>query len=258
MTRRLIPLFIALLFLFPSCSSYDFKRAYDSGQYESVIEMSGSDEKYIYSSVAQGYRMLSAYQLEDVDTAVDAAKMYVMLSEQTSEFRRNALRILLFFSDDKYAILAGEELRETSVLSEDENVCYFTALMDDGRYDEASRLYNEIRGSLSAKSAAQMLLKTSASSSLIVSNLQQWYAEEGLSDELVDTVISTISLLNTRGEGSLILQLALDIDDGNTPRLSLAIGDLYYSLGYVQVARQYWNKARSAFPSLVDRKFNSL
>lgn len=258
MIRRLLIPVMALLFLCSSCSAFDFKKAYEAGQYEEITAKSVSEDRYIYSAEAQGYRMLSAYQLEDVSQAVEAAKMYVMLSDIDAEYRRNALRILLFFSDDKYAVLAGEELRETSVLSEDESVCYFSALMESGRYDEATALYNEIRTDLSDQSAAQMLINTGASSSLIVSNLELWYSADGVSDTLIDSVINAISMLNIRGEGELILPLALQIDDGSAPRLSLAIGDLYYSLGYIQVARQYWNKARNAFPSLVDRKFNSL
>ena len=259
--RKLIKLSIILILLFSlfSCKNNNYEKLYSSSDYVSLIEITNKDIKSSLDSDMLYYRFMSLYKTYDYQEAAKNATLYYLLNSNNYDDRlHEALSITLFYSDNTLAKRAGAILKEHYELRKEEKIASFHVLMEEEDYDEATSYYNSIRGTLTAKEATEMLIATKASSVLIVANLEAWYSENGQDKKLVDEVISAISLLNTRGEGSLILSLALSLDRSDEPRLSLALGDLYYSLGYPQKARVYWGEASEAFPTLIEREFTSL
>lgn len=261
--RRCIKVSAAVVLLFIilcSCSSgFNYSKAYEAQQYYEIISQSTEDMKSTLTAETVYYRLLSFYKIGDYEEASLSAELYCILKNDDYDERlHEALRLILFYGDEDAALESGRRIYEHYEMNVQEQSTYFQLLMGDEDYEEATRFYNEIRGGMTGRQAAEMLIAAKASSVLIVSNLEAWFSESGQDSKLVDAVISTISLLNTRGEGELIIPLALSLTRADTPRLSLAIGDLYYSLGYQQRARVYWAEAREAFPSLIERKFTSL
>lgn len=255
-----VSVILVLLFLFASCSSgFDYSKAYESQQYNEIISQSEADLRRTIDPKTVYYRFLSLYKLGQYEEAARSAELYCILENSDyDDTLHDALRLVLFYGEEDAALNSGRRIYQHYTMTKQEQSAYFQLLMSAEDYDEATAFYNEIRGDMSGKEAAEMLIAAKASSLLIVSNLEAWYSESGQDSKLIDAVISTISLLNTRGEGELILSLALSLTRSNIPRLSLALGDLYYSMGYPQRARVYWAEARDAFPSLVERKITSL
>lgn len=251
---------LVLLFFLSSCGSdFDYGKAYEEQQYNEIITRSSEALKSSISTDTVYYRFLSLYKVGQYDEAARSAELYCILENSDYDDKlHEALRLVLFYGEEDAALGAGIRIYQHYTMTKQEQSVYFQLLMSDEDYDEATAFYNEIRGNMTGREAAEMLIAAKASSLLIVSNLEAWYSESGQDSKLVDAVISTISLLNTRGEGELILSLALSLTRSNIPRLSLALGDLYYSMGYPQRARVYWAEARDAFPSLVERKITSL
>ena len=139
-----------------------------------------------------------------------------------------------------------------------DQLVYYSVLMKNDLQDEASSLYNVFREEISGRQAAVITLNARSSSTLIVSNLESWLSEEGRSEDFDNTVKTACSLLVSRNEGSLILNLALSIWRESDNVLSILIGDIYAQMGQREKARSYYSLAYRALPDIVEQRLYSL
>jgi len=252
--------FFMVLLLFSSCSNTDFKSLYTSSDYNAVIEKADYLLSEELDKEALYYRMMSYYKLMDYEGTTMDAELYIALynKEKNNELH-DALRLSLYFSDLEKAIKAGRLIHDKFEMDKTEAFAYFSSLMEAEDYENANKVYNEIRPTITPKEAAILLLRSKASSVLLISNLERWYEEEGYSDEYLNILASAATLLIPRGEGDLILPLLLEAETKTTnPRVYLTIGDIYASLDNIQKARIYYLKCEDTNPSLVKLKLASL
>lgn len=260
MKRILFFLLIITLFLLISCLNKQPEGLYSASEYQEAIELSTDILKDNIDKDALYYRMMSYYKLKDYPkTCIDAELYIVLYNSDKDEKLHDTLRLSLYYSDAERAVVAGSFIESKFAMSKAETFAYFNALMLIEDYDKANAVYNNVRSSLSGKEATMLLSSAKASSVLILSNLELWYAEEGYSEELLNTVLGITNLFITRGEGELLLPILHQIEPECTnSRIFLSIGDIYAASNSIQKARIYYSMAEEDFPTLTKIKLQTL
>ena len=250
------------LFLFSSCSSgINYEKSYENGNYEEIIEHAESELASRIDKTPLYYKMVSHYRLGEYDQAVECAQLYyAMFNDDKGKEINDALSIMLYHSENdvEMSIYAGRLLTEAQGARTDDYAAYFIALMDGGRFQEAADLYNEIRSSLSAQTAAFMCIAARSSSTLITSNLEAWYTEGGYSDDLRRALVSAANLMMQRGDASMLLPLAISCyNKSGNGLIAVLIGDIYLNEGDINKASAYYSEAYEEYPQLVQNRISS-
>lgn len=253
-------LLIVLLVLSSCGASFDYSSAYQEGRYQDIIDQSSVELARRLDDDALYYRMLSAYQLDDDQAALDAAMLYWAMNSQDADERlADSLRTVLARSQDPMiAVEAGRLLCSSDETALYDRMSYYTALVRAGEDEEASGLYEQIRPNLSAETAALMCIAAQAPSTLILSNLEAWSAEEGTGDDFDAALVSALRLLIPRGDGELLLPLSIVAYQDGDSRLAIAVGDAYAFIGDLGSAAAWWQKAASDYPEAVDGRLRSI
>ncbi len=253
---------LASLLVLSSCrkdeEKYDYSLHYTEESYKEILEHSSEVLKSRIDKEALYYRAMSNYQLGYMDDAADSATLYYVLYPKTKDDHlHNILGLILYYADEDLAFKAAGEIEENYTFTKTEMMRYYQLLNRKGRMEEADRLFRTLRENLTDREAALMCIASEASSSLIVSNLESWYLLEGTSPEFMNSIVAAIEILLDRGEGGLILSLALKCNESRNFRLCLAIGDIYRQLGDRQRATEYWSIAQTRFPDEVRSRLYS-
>lgn len=258
MKLRIISILILISFLLSSCiKSFDYKASYEAGSYDLVIEHANEELSQKLNQDAIYYQFMSHFKLGYIDDSLPSARLYVACYNSVQDQRlRDALRILLFYSNDAEKCFAGHIMKKYYTLSEAEMNAYFTALMRSEDYQEADIIYAESKVALSNKARCMMLINGKASSELIVSELRDL---DEANDEDFDSILTqAINVLNERGEGSMLLNLAIKHYNSSNDALALAIGDIYFYENDYSLARSYWSNAYKSYPEEVKLRLTYL
>lgn len=257
-------IFLVFLFLFllSSCSSgFNYEKSYASGNYNGIILQAESDLASGIKKTPLYYKMVAHYRLGEFDQAVECAQLYyAMFNDDKGKQINDALSIMLYHSegDVEMSIYAGKLLTQTQGARADDYAAYFIALMDGGRFQEAADLYNEIRSSLSAQTAAFMCIAARSSSTLITSNLEAWYTESGYSDDFRRALAGAANLMIQRGDGAILLPLAISCyNDSGNALIAILIGDIYIDEGEINKASAYYSEAYEEYPQVVQKRISS-
>lgn len=258
---RIKCLLLIVLLVLSSCgASFDYSSAYEEGRYQDIIDQSSVELASRLDDDALYYRMLSTYQLGDDRAALDAAMLYwAMNSKDADERLADSLRAVLARSQDPViAVEAGRLLCSSDEAALFDRISYYTALARAGEEEEATALYEQIRPSLPAQTAALMCIAAGSPSTLIISNLEAWSSEEGTGEDFDAALVSALRLLIPRGDGELLLPLSIVAYQEGDSRLAMAIGDTYASIGDLGPAAAWWQRAASDYPEAVDGRLRAI
>ena len=160
---------------------------------------------------------------------------------------------------DKIAeiLFAGEILYENGRLGRADYLNYYLAMINDGYEENARNFYNEISLNLNDYEKALFAVQSKRSSDIIVSSLETLYSSDSLSERFIALMKEAIPLLISRGDQEMLLNL-ISYGTASDPSYCLYIGDLYFSLGNLEMASLYWNSAAEVFPIQVDLRTRTL
>ena len=258
MKLRIYSLIILISIFFISCTpNFDYKAKYDSGSYEEIISNSKEVLSNKLDKDALYYLFMSQFKVGYIDESLPAARLYFACYKKDQDQRlRDSLRILLFYSNDREKCYVGKFMKSYFTLSEAEMIAYFTALMRVKDYNSADLIYNESKTTLSNKSRCVMLISGKASSELIMKELRD--LDENPDSDFDSLLIQAINVLNERGDGDMILNLAIKHYDSSKDALALVIGDIYYYKQDIAKARSYWSNAYNSYTDEVKRRLKNL
>ncbi len=257
---KVIMTVLLISFLLCSCTpKTDFSALYTSAEYERIVEES---ELILHEDLDLDvlyYRMMSQFRLGAIDDSLISARLYAACRDTYSDQKtRDALRIMLFYAEPSESCYAGKKLSSRFTISAAEALVYFSSLMKTERYDEADKLYSSQRPNLTDRQAVLMLLGGRASSESILSEIKKWSNAIDEDNEFDRALVSAIRLFNERGEGKMLLDLALARYDSSKDELALAIGDIYFTEGDAGRARSYWSNAYDTFSDEVKARLTYL
>lgn len=258
MKLKIYSLIVLIFFLFISCTpNFDYKAKYDSGSYQEIIDYSKDVLSNKLDKDSLYYLFMSQFKMGYIDDSLSAARLYAACYKKDQDQKlRDSLRILLFYSNEAEKCYAGGLMKSYFTLSEPEMIAYFTALMRTKDYQLADVIYNESKTTLSTKSRCMMLISGKASSDLIIKELRD--LDENPDSDFDSILIQAINVLNERGDGDLILNLAINHYDSSKDNLALAIGDIYFFKKDIAKARSYWSIAYTSYPDEVKRRLTYL
>lgn len=249
--NRFLSFIFILLFLFLSSCSDDHNQigiAFESEDYDRVIAI--ADEK-LRSSLdlnAIYYKAASYFRLGDLKMAKDCSYLYLLSSKEKDESYYNAAQILLRASDDYHlSLYAGDILFDGGRLNRVDYLLYYQALVENGDYDRADEFYQSISLGLTGYEKALIALSGRYSSEKMVNALEELYSQEGISEHFKTLMKRTIPLFIEKGDQRMLLNL-VSYGDSSDSSYALYVGDLYFSLGMLEEASLYWNKASDDFP----------
>ena len=124
---------------------------------------------------------------------------------------------------------------------------YYQALSESGEQNRADEFYSSISFTLSGYEKVLIALSSPFSPDRIVTSLEELYSEEGISAHFKEMMKRVIPLFIEKKEEKMLLNL-LSYGDGGDNSYALYMGDVYFSLGRLDEASFYWNKASSDFP----------
>lgn len=262
MSRSIFFLFL-FLFILASCSSgFDYEREYEEENYQKIIDHADSELSSYIRKTPLYYKMISHYRLNEYSKAVECAQLYyAMYNDEEGKAINDALSIMLYHSDGdvEMSVYAGEILTSSNGTRADDYAAYFIALMDGRRFQQAADLYNEIRSSISSQTASFMCIAARASSTLIVSNLEAWYMEDGYSDALRSALFGASALLSRRGDGLILLPLAQSCyESSGNGLMAVLIGDIYIANGETNKASVYYSEAYEEYPQVVQNRISRI
>lgn len=258
--RKLIVFIAILLFLFISCKEKEdsFFKEFQSGNYDNVLFLADSKLKDRLSDDALFYKAASYYHEGDYSGASDCAYLYLLIYNDDSAYYFDAADVLIRTSDNFSRILfAGEILYENGRLGRADYLNYYLAMINDGYEENARNFYNEISLNLNDYEKALFAVQSKRSSDIIVSSLETLYSSDSLSERFIALVKEAIPLLISRGDQEMLLNL-ISYGTASDPSYCLYIGDLYFSLGNLEMASLYWNSAAEVFPIQVDLRTRTL
>ena len=254
-------LILMVLLLFPACSGEaDLATMYSEGRYEELLSICDDSLSDSIDADHLYYKMLCHYRLGQFREANRSAVVFYAIQRGEDDRRIDeALRIILYYNDDStLSIRAGEYLCSRPGAGTDEKIAYFKALMSCGEYDRAAGIYNDVRGEISDRSAALMCIDAEASSTLIVSNLEAWVMEEGRTQETREAVMEAARILIPRGDGELILTVALNVYEVGDSLVAIMIGDIYAQMGIPGTASTYYSYAYEDYPQMTTSRLRAL
>ena len=210
---------------------------------------------YVESDLSEGR---AYYHEGDYSDASDCAYLYLLIYNDDSAYYFDVADVLMRTSDDFSRILfAGEILYKNGRLSRADYLNYYLAMINDGYEENASNFYTEISLNLNDYEKALFAVQSKRSSDIIVSSLETLYSSDSLSERFIALMKEAIPLLISRGDQEMLLNL-ISYGTASDPSYCLYIGDLYFSLGNLEMASSYWNSAAKVFPIQVDLRTRTL
>ena len=164
---------------------------------------------------------------------------------------------------DNVLFLADSKLKDR--LSDDALFYKAASYYHEGDYSGASDcaylyllIYNDDSSlNLNDYEKALFAVQSKRSSDIIVSSLETLYSSDSLSERFITLMKEAIPLLISRGDQEMLLNL-ISYGTASDPSYCLYIGDLYFSLGNLEMASLYWNSAAKVFPIQVDLRTRTL
>lgn len=243
----LVLIVLPLLF---SCSNKEFSSLYSEGNYSEVYSLTSTVTENKLDSNALYYKALSANRLGYNKEAVDAAYLYVLLNEKSSDEKTSMERIILHYGTKEEALEVGKFLHSEGKLTKDDSIQYYKILNDNKLYSDANEYLNELYIKLSEGEYLFCLINGGAELDQILEALYTSHLNSGTSEAFLASVRMLLPKIKTDMEIEKVSNFFSKTFDGNT-KLALIIGDFYFDHGNKEKMKEYWSIAEKDYPEAV-------
>lgn len=251
--KRILLIFLFLPLFFSSCSKENISELYKAGVYEQVFEITSELCAEKFQEEALYYKAMSANRLGYREESVNAASLYILLYSKPSDEKLVMERIVLHYGASMIALEAAELLQEETIPTKEDSIQIYKVLNDNKLYTKANTFLNEIYTSLSTLEYVFCMINGGASVDRIISGIEELYAEEGVSDNLLSVLRLLLPKLVEDGNYSTIESFLVRTFNGD-PDYGVIIGDFYYDIKNLDKMNYYWNFALSSYPEAIQTR----